>query len=109
MDDKTNDASHARENEKGRYKGLTDRQQEILDFIADFTRREGMAPTIFEISEHFSIKASTTFAHIRSLQRKGFVNRSSKARSLTLSNAEKPRHFSMTLSVPVLGLSLIHI
>ena len=84
-------------------KGLTEKQQDILDFIGEFSHREGMAPTVSEISEHFGIKAATAFAHIRALQRKGYVNRSSKARSLTLMQAEKPRHFSMTLSVPVLG------
>lgn len=84
-------------------KGLTDKQQEILDFISDFGRKEGMAPTIFEISEHFKIKSATAFAHVRALQRKGFVNRSSKARSLTLAQSDKPRHFSLTLSIPVLG------
>ena len=84
-------------------KGLTEKQKEILDFIADFSRKEGMAPTIFEISERFKIKSATAFAHVRALQRKGFVNRSSKARSLTLSQGEKPRHLSLTISVPVLG------
>jgi len=84
-------------------KGLTDKQQEILDFISSFARREGMSPTIYEISEHFDIKSATAFAHVRALQRKGFVNRSSKARSLLLLGADKPRHFSMTLSVPVIG------
>ena len=84
-------------------KGLTDKQQEILDFISEFTRQEGMAPTIYEISTHFEIKSATAFAHVRSLQRKGYVNRSSKARSLTLLNAERPKHFSLSLSVPILG------
>lgn len=86
-----------------RMKGLTSKQQEILDFIAQFARQEGMAPTIYEISEHFDIKSATAFAHVRALQRKGFVNRSSKARSLSLVNTEKPKHFSLTLSIPVLG------
>ncbi len=84
-------------------KGLTEKQQEILDFISEFSHREGMAPTVSEISDHFSIKAATAFAHLRALQRKGYVNRSSKARSLALTQAEKPRHFALTLSVPVLG------
>ena len=84
-------------------KGLTSKQQDILDFIAEFAHREGMAPTIFEISEHCQIKSATAFAHIRALQRKGYVNRSSKARSLSLVNAAKPTHFSLTLSIPVLG------
>ena len=43
-------------------KGLTDKQQEILDFISEFARKEGMAPTIFEISERFKIKSATAFA-----------------------------------------------
>ena len=84
-------------------KGLTDKQQEILDFISEFARSEGMAPTIFEISERFNIKSATAFAHVRALQRKGFVNRSSKARSLTLAQSEKPHHLSLTLSIPLLG------
>lgn len=84
-------------------KGLTSKQQEILDYISQFARQEGMAPTIYEISEHFDIKSATAFAHVRALQRKGFVNRSSKARSLSLVNSEKPKHYSLTLSIPVLG------
>ena len=84
-------------------KGLTDRQQEMLDFIDMFARREGMAPTVYEIADHFDIKSATAFAHLRALQRKGYVARSSKARSLTLLRSDSPRHLSLTLSIPVLG------
>lgn len=84
-------------------KGLTDKQQEILDFIDMFNRREGMAPTVYEIADYFKIKSATAFAHLRALQRKGYVNRSSKARSLTLLRSDKPRHLSLTLSIPLLG------
>ena len=85
-------------------KGLTQKQQEILDFIADFNRREAMAPTVYEIAENFGIKSATAFAHLRALQRKGYVTRSSKARSLTLLRAEKSTTgSSLTLTVPVLG------
>lgn len=84
-------------------KGLTEKQQEILDYVSEFSHREGMPPTVAEISDHFGIKGATAFAHLRALQRKGYLNRSSKARSLSVAQAEKPRHFAMTLSVPVLG------
>jgi repressor LexA len=84
-------------------KGLTERQQEVMDFISAFIHREGMAPTILEISEHFQVQSATIFSHIRALQRKGYVNRSSKARSLTLTQHNKPRHFSLSLSIPILG------
>jgi len=85
-------------------KGLTDRQQETLDFIEDFTAREGMAPTIYEIAERFNIKSATSFAHVRALQRKGYLTRSSKARSMTVTNTTtRPRNLSFMLSIPLLG------
>jgi repressor LexA len=62
-----------------------------------------MAPTVYEIADYFNIKSATAFAHLRSLQRKGYVDRSSKARSLTLLRSDRPKHMSLTLSVPVLG------
>jgi len=84
-------------------RGLTLKQQEVLDFVDMFGRREGMAPTVYEIADHLGIKAATAFAHVRALQRKGYVTRSSKARSLTLLRTDSPRHLSLTLSVPILG------
>ena len=85
-------------------KGLTAKQQEMLDFIDSFCRREGMAPTVYEIADQFGIRSATAFAHLRALQRKGYVNRSSKARSLSLvggTGNSKPGSFM--LSVPLLG------
>ena len=84
-------------------KGLTAKQQKVLDYILEFTELEGMAPTITEISEHFSITSTTAFSHVRALQRKGFITRSSKARSLSVVNTKPTRHFSLTLSIPLLG------
>ncbi len=84
-------------------KGLTKKQQEMLDFIDQFIRREGMAPTVYEVADYFDIKSATAFAHLRALQRKGYVTRSSKARSLTLLRSDSPKHLSLTLSIPVLG------
>jgi repressor LexA len=84
-------------------RGLTKKQQEILDFIDMFSRREGMAPTVYEVADYFGIKSATAFAHLRALQRKGYVTRSSKARSLTLLRSDRPSHLSLTLSIPVLG------
>jgi repressor LexA len=84
-------------------KGLTERQQDVLDFIEEFGRRENMAPTVYEIATNFEIKPATAFAHLRALQRKGYVDRSSKARSLTLLRPSSPKHVSLNLSIPVLG------
>ncbi len=84
-------------------KGLTQKQQNILDFIGEFLGRQGMAPTVYEIAQHFDIKPATAFAHLRALQRKGYIDRSSKARSVTLLRGNSPKHMSLSLSVPVLG------
>jgi repressor LexA len=86
-------------------KGLTEKQEEVLQFVENFINTENMAPTVYEIADHFQIKSATSFAHIRALQRKGYVTRSSKARSLALTRntTTMPRHLSLTLSVPVLG------
>ncbi len=84
-------------------RGPTDKQQEILDFIAEFQNQEGMAPTIDEIARHFAISPATAFSHIRALQKKGYLNRSSKARSLVVIDQERSRHFSLSISIPILG------
>jgi len=66
-------------------KDLTQRQREILDFIIDCVRERGMPPTIAEIGEEFGI-ASTNGVndHLVALEKKGFIERSSKARGILI-------------------------
>lgn len=85
-------------------KGLTDKQRAMLDFIEEFMDSKGMAPTVYEIAEHFKIKTSTVFAHLRSLQRKGYLTRSSKARSISLTRPRKrPKRLSYVMPLPLVG------
>ena len=70
-------------------KGLTQKQKNIIEFINEFMTTQEMAPTIYEIAEHFHIKTSTVFAHIRALQKKNYLTRSSKAHSISLSHPKK--------------------
>lgn len=65
-------------------RGLTEKQSDILNFIEEFQDRSGMPPTVQEIADHFDVKSSTIFAHLRALQRKNQLARSSKARSISL-------------------------
>ena len=74
-------------------KGLTQKQKNIIEFINEFMTTQEMAPTIYEIAEHFHIKTSTVFAHIRALQKKNYLTRSSKARSSSLSHPKKRSRF----------------
>lgn len=59
---------------------LTDRQNEILIFIKQFTRENGYPPTLREIGKHFQI--SSTFGvkrHLEALVKKGYINIESNA------------------------------
>lgn len=83
-------------------KGLTEKQRNILNFIEDFMEVNIMAPTVYEIAEHFKIKTSTVFAHLRSLQKKNYMTRSSKARSINLTRPRsKNRRPSGICTIPM--------
>ena len=86
-------------------KNLTDKQKNILEFIEEFLDREGMAPTVYEIADNFNIKTSTVFAHLRALQRKKQLSRSSKARSISLTHRTRGAHVLPhgALLIPLLG------
>jgi repressor LexA len=66
-------------------KGLTKRQHAVLNFIIDCIRERGCPPTIAEICQEFGI-SSTNGAndHLCALEKKGYIERSSKARSIRL-------------------------
>ena len=57
-------------------RGLTERQQEILDFLHSFSEENGYPPSHREICSHFGM-ASTRAAsdHLQALERKGFISR----------------------------------
>lgn len=54
---------------------LTEKQKEILNFIADFISENGFPPTLREIGKHFKI-ASTygVKRHLEALKKKGYLN-----------------------------------
>ena len=59
-------------------KGLTDRQRQVLNFIAQFTDDNVSPPTVREISEHFGISLRAVQDHIAALQKKGYISQSQK-------------------------------
>ena len=67
-------------------KGLTKRQEEILDFIVGRVRDEGFPPTLKEIAERFGLASPNAARdHVLALERKGFLRRTgekSRAHSL---------------------------
>lgn len=68
-------------------KDLTDRQQSILDFIVEEIQRQGYPPTLREISSRFGISSTQGVRrHIDALEKKGYIERDSGARSISVSS-----------------------
>lgn len=79
---------------------LTEKQRYVLEFITDFTKGNGIPPTLREISAHIGTKGTVSaLRHIEALEKKGFISRregSSRGIILSRSGAD-------TVPVPVVG------
>jgi len=86
-------------------KNLTDRQREVLDFIAQFTDDNVYRPTVREIGEHFNISLRAVQDHIAALQRKGYLSQCQKrSRSIRVLIDERQKEpVVFTSKVPMLG------
>ncbi|MCA9544681.1 MAG: transcriptional repressor LexA [Myxococcales bacterium] len=88
-------------------KGLTKRQQEILDFITRSIQDNGYPPTIREIGRQMGIKSTNGVNdHLKALERKGFLDRTDlKSRAMRPVNLPTPpvRRNDDTVEIPVLG------
>lgn len=59
----------------GSRRPLTDRQRQILDFIAGHARR-GLPPTLREIGKAFGMRSTNAVAdHLKLIERKGYLER----------------------------------
>ncbi len=77
---------------------LTSRQREILDFIQRFADEQGYPPTVREIAAHFRIDDRAALDHLRALERKGSLSRSSRSRGIRIFGP-----FSSVQRIPVVG------
>lgn len=79
---------------------LTKRQKEILDYIANYIKEHGYAPTYEEIRTKLGLSAfSTVFEHLTALINKGFLRRDeNKERGLYL-----PEKRSPLVRIPLVG------
>ena len=69
-------------------KGLTKRQQLILEYITDYVRKEGYPPSIREIGRDFKIGSLRgVTVHLDALERKGYIARSNTPRSIKIIHA----------------------
>jgi len=85
-------------------KPLTERQQEILDFVQSYTDNKGFAPSIREICEYFDISSTRgVHRHLETLEEKGYLKRESTPRSMKIIQSAADA-FSKTVELPMLGL-----
>src|SRR5438105_5290662 len=66
-------------------RGLTDKQDRILNFIVDYVNEKGYPPSIREIGNAFEISSLRgVTVHLDALERKGYIKRASTSRSITV-------------------------
>ncbi len=83
---------------------LTKRQRQILDFITEFTRDKGYAPSLREIGVHFNLTSPATIhTHVQALKQKGMLKTSfNEARSIEIIPAAV--NWTANLELPLVGL-----
>jgi repressor LexA len=86
-------------------KELTKRQRDILDFIIGNIRENGFPPTIAEIGQEFGISSTNGVNdHLVALERKGYIERSSKARGIHITEKSAAGLYQSEVGVlPLVG------
>jgi repressor LexA len=86
---------------------LTERQKEILNFLAEFTNVHSFPPTFREIGSHFEISLRAVQDHLGALEKKGFISTASdKKRSRCIKILQKKhgdQGYAVALRIPILG------
>jgi repressor LexA len=89
-------------------KYVTERQRDILNFIREFQRQRGVAPTHREICDHFGFSSyGTVYKHLSLLQKKGLIRRDwNQKRGVEVVDEPEPKpkaDASNTRELPLFG------
>lgn len=85
-------------------KGLTPRQQAILQFVAEYVQDKGFPPSIREIGEHFQIGSLRgVTVHLDALQKKGFIDRQNTPRSIRVKHPTYQPASNQVAMLPLVG------
>ena len=80
----------------------TERQKEVLDFIAGYIHAHMYPPTIREVAEHFSISVKGAHDHLIALRKKGLLRNGDK-KSRTIELVKTDGEGEDFAEIPVLG------
>lgn len=87
---------------------LTERQQQVLDFIKEQVKEKGYPPSVREIGAAVGLRSSSTVhGHLRRLERKGYIRRDpTKPRAIEILNNEEMAESQIMkdlIAVPIVG------
>lgn len=78
---------------------LTERQNQVLDFIRSCIDNNGYPPTLREICAHLGVSGTlSAMRHLEALEKKGYIKRDSGSRGIALTTPT-----SDTASLPIAG------
>ena len=84
-------------------KGLTEKQERVLEFIGQYLELQGYPPSIREIGDGFGITSLRgVTVHLDALERKGFIKRASTSRSITIIGRPNTTHRDVVF-LPLVG------
>ncbi|MBI4596331.1 MAG: repressor LexA [Candidatus Tectomicrobia bacterium] len=83
---------------------LTPKQGKIREFLLDFQRKNGTAPTYREIASHFGFRSTKAASdHVHALERKGYLRRhSGRSRGIEVFSPDRSTTDEV-ITVPILG------
>lgn len=87
-------------------KALTEKQQQIYDYIVSFQQEHGYPPSVREIGAHLRLKSpSTVHFHLKGLEAAGLITKEEgKTRAITVAGGFPPRKKEAPADrVPVVG------
>lgn len=85
-------------------KELTERQREVLDYIAEYINAHNYSPAIREIAGNFSISVKGAHDHVDALKKKGYVTSDiNRSRTLKIVKLDTQADEEPFIDVPILG------
>lgn len=86
-------------------KALTEKQQQIYDYIVSFQRDHGYPPSVREIGAHLHLKSpSTVHFHLKGLEAAGLITKEEgKTRAITVAGGFPSREQPPADQIPVVG------
>jgi len=84
-------------------KEMTKRQQQVLNFIAEYIRKQSFPPTVRDIADHFEISVKGAHDHITALRKKGHLKQADKRPRTMGLTYKRPEDSPDLLEIPILG------